>query len=61
MARAVLAEQRLVDLKAMLEETRAERDAGREQAQRLALIPPTPRTLPSDFAMCAPKPEPSGS
>jgi hypothetical protein len=36
-ARIALAEQRLADLKAMLEEMRTERDAWREQAQRLAL------------------------
>jgi hypothetical protein len=40
MARAALAEQRLVDLKLMLEEMRSERDAWREQAQRLALPKP---------------------
>jgi hypothetical protein len=36
-ARVFLAEQRLSDLKALLDEVRAERDAWREQAQRLAL------------------------
>jgi hypothetical protein len=36
-ARAFLAEQRLSDLKALLDEVRAERDAWRDQAQRLAL------------------------
>jgi hypothetical protein len=36
-ARAFLAEQRLSDLKALLDEIRAERDAWRDQAQRLAL------------------------
>jgi hypothetical protein len=36
-ARIALAEQRLTDLKAMLEEMRTERDAWREQAQRLSL------------------------
>jgi hypothetical protein len=41
-ARAVLAEQRLADLKAMLDEIRTERDAWREQAQRLALPAPAP-------------------
>jgi hypothetical protein len=41
-ARAVLAEQRLADLKAMLDELRTERDAWREQAQRLALPAPAP-------------------
>jgi hypothetical protein len=36
-ARIALAEQRLADLKTMLEEMRTERNAWREQAQRLAL------------------------
>ena len=36
-ARAFLAEQRLSDLKGLLDEMRAERDAWRDQAQRLAL------------------------
>jgi hypothetical protein len=36
-ARVFLAEQRLTDLKALLEEMRVERDAWRDQAQRLAL------------------------
>jgi hypothetical protein len=40
-ARLALAEQRLADLKAMLEEMRTERDAWREQAQRLSLPKPT--------------------
>jgi hypothetical protein len=35
-------EQRLADLKVMLEELRGERDAWREQAQRLALPKPEP-------------------
>jgi len=35
-----LAEQRLADLKAMLNEMRTERDAWREQAQRLSLPKP---------------------
>jgi hypothetical protein len=35
MTRAALAEQRLADLNAMLDEMRTERDAWREQAQRL--------------------------
>jgi len=39
-ARAALAEQRLADLKALLEEMRTERDAWRDQAQRLALPKP---------------------
>jgi hypothetical protein len=44
-ARAALAEQRLADLKAMLEEMRSERDAWREQAQRLALPKPEPAAM----------------
>jgi F0F1-type ATP synthase membrane subunit b/b' len=41
-ARASLAEQRLSDLKAMLDDMRAQRDKWQEQAQRLAL--PKPKT-----------------
>ena len=44
--RRELAEQRLADLKAALEEMRAQRDKWQEQAQRLALAPPAaPRGL----------------
>jgi hypothetical protein len=41
-ARAVLAEQRLADLKAVLDDMRTDRDHWREQAQRLALPAPAP-------------------
>jgi excisionase family DNA binding protein len=40
-ARAELAEARLADLKVMVEELKAERDAWREQASRLAIPPPS--------------------
>jgi hypothetical protein len=39
--RAEVAEQRLADLKTALEDMRTERDARREQAQRLSLPKPT--------------------
>jgi hypothetical protein len=41
--RAILAEQRLSDAKAALEERKADRDAWREQAQRLAISAPETR------------------
>jgi len=41
-ANARTALQRLADLKAMLDEMRTERDAWRDQAQRLALPAPAP-------------------
>jgi hypothetical protein len=40
--RAAQAEERLSELKAMLEDMRSDRDAWRDQAQRLALPSPTP-------------------
>ena len=43
--RAVLAEHRLSDAKAALEELKADRDAWREQAQRLALFRPGDQAL----------------
>ncbi len=46
-ARARLAEERLSDLKAMLEEMKAERERWRAQAERLALAPPAPVTVAS--------------
>jgi hypothetical protein len=39
-SRAALAEQRLADLKAALDDMRGERDAWRDQAQRLAILAP---------------------
>jgi hypothetical protein len=44
--RAALAEERLSDLKAVLEDMRADRDAWRDQAQRLALPKPDPEPAP---------------
>ena len=41
-ARATRTQQRLAELKAMLDEMRVERDAWREQALRLALPAPAP-------------------
>ena len=41
-ARATLTQQRLAELKAMLDEMRTERDAWRDQALRLALPAPAP-------------------
>jgi|SRR3954447_8926288 len=46
-ARAKLAEERLADLKAQLEETRRQRDTWQEQAQRLALAAPKPADAPA--------------
>ena len=46
-ARAKLAEERLGDLKAQLEEMRRQRDKWQEQAERLALAPPQPTPAPS--------------
>jgi excisionase family DNA binding protein len=45
MARAKLAEERVADLKAMLEEMRQQRDRWQTQAERLAIAPPTPVTV----------------
>ncbi len=45
--RRELAEQRLADLKAQLEEMRAQRDKWQEQAQRLALAPPQSASVPA--------------
>src|SRR5437016_3743298 len=45
--RAALAEERLSDLKAVLEDMRADRDAWRDQAQRLAL--PKPYAAPMSW------------
>ena len=44
--RAKLAEERLADLKAQLEEMRRQRDKWQEQAERLALAPPKPIETP---------------
>ena len=44
--RAKLAEERLADLKAQLEEMRRQRDKWQEQAERLALAPPSPTPAP---------------
>jgi hypothetical protein len=46
-ARAVLAEERLSDLKQVLEEMRQQRDKWQEQAERLALAPPAPINIPA--------------
>jgi hypothetical protein len=43
--RAALAEERLTELKALLEDMRADRDAWRDQAQRLALPAPAPEPM----------------
>src|SRR3954469_17933176 len=45
-ARAKLAEERLADLKAQLEEMRRQRDTWQEQAQRLALVGPKSPDVP---------------
>ena len=44
-ARAKLAEERLSDLKQQLDEMKRQRDKWQEQAERLALAPPTPVTV----------------
>jgi hypothetical protein len=41
-ARARIAEERVADMKAQMEELRRQRDAWQEQAERLALAPPKP-------------------
>jgi excisionase family DNA binding protein len=41
-----LAEERVADLKQQLEEMKRQRDKWQEQAERLALAPPTPVTVP---------------
>ncbi len=50
-ARATLTQQRLAELKTMLDEMRMERDAWRDQALRLAL--PAPGTLDHIVAVAA--------
>ncbi len=45
-ARAKLAEERLADLKVMLEEMKAEGERWRTQAERLLLAAPAPKTIP---------------
>jgi len=42
--RVALAEERLTELKATLEDMRRDRDAWREQAQTRLLAPPTPKS-----------------
>ena len=44
--RAELLEQRINDLKVVVEDLRADRDAWRDQAQRLAIAPPEPKARP---------------